>query len=255
MPSVMPEFTDVAIAGLAIFFGGLMKGIVGIGAPLVATPVIARVYDVPTAIAVMTVSLAVSSFWQAWEHRRAPIARNTLLLLLAGCAVGVLVGTHLLGLTADAWLELVLALLVFAYVAVHLTRPDIGLSADTARRAALPVGLTTGVLQGTTGVSTPVSVTFALAQGLKRDPYLLQTQAIFTVMALAQMIALSIYGIMTPTLAAASAAGLFPMMVGVWLGQRIADHVSNRLFEVLTLVVISLIAMSLLIKAVPQVMA
>jgi uncharacterized membrane protein YfcA len=251
----MTDFLPMIIAGLAIFFGGLMKGVVGIGAPLVATPVIAHTYDVPTAIAVMTVSLAVSSFWQAWEHRRAPIARNTLLLLLGGCALGVLVGTHLLGVTADAWLEVVLAILVFAYVAVHVTRPDLGLSARAALRAALPVGLTTGVLQGTTGVSTPVSVTFVLAQGLKRDPYLLETQSIFTVMAVAQMIALSVYGIMTPQLATASLAGLVPMMAGVWLGQRIANHVSNRLFEVLTLIVMSLIAASLLFRALPEIFA
>jgi uncharacterized membrane protein YfcA len=45
------------------------------------------------------------------------------------------------------------------------------------------------------------------------------------------------------------------MMAGVWLGQRIANHVSNRLFEVLTLIVMSLIAASLLFRALPEIFA
>jgi uncharacterized protein len=250
--SDMTEIAQMTIAGLAIFCGGLIKGVLGIGAPLVAIPVLAHLYDVPTAIAVMTLSLAVSSFWQAWEHRRAPLAHNTLHLVLAGCAGGVVVGTYLLGVAEDAWLEVMLGVLVLAFVALHVARPDIMLSAQGARRAALPVGVLTGVFQGSAGVSTPVSVTFVLAQGLKRDPYLLETQSIFTVMAISQIIALSAFGIMTTRLGAASVAGLVPTMVGVWLGRHIADHVSNRAFERLTLVVMSLIAVSLLVRAIPE---
>jgi len=252
MPLTMAEFIPAIIAALSIFSGGLMKGVLGIGAPLVTVPVLAHVYDVPTALAVMTVSLGVSSAWQAWEHRRAPLARRTLALVLVGSGAGVVVGTLFLGVADDAWLKIVLAVLVISYVALHLTRPDLTISAPTAGRLALPAGLLTGVFQGTVGVSTPVSVTFVLSQGLKRDPYLLETQSIFTVMAVSQIIALSAFGIMTPRLAAAAVAGLVPMMAGLWVGQRIADHVGNRAFEWLTLAVLSLIAASLLLHAIPE---
>jgi uncharacterized membrane protein YfcA len=255
MPSAMTEVVQMIIAGLAILSGGLIKGVVGIGAPLVSVPVLAAVYDVPTAIALMTVPLVVSCFWQAWINRRAPLARNTLLLALGGCAAGVVIGTLLLGLVPDAWLAVVLAGLVFSYIALYLARPDIVLSPRAAHRAAVPVGLLTGILQGTAGISTPVSVTFVHAQRLKREPYLLATQSIFTVMAITQIAALSVLGIMNLRLAVASFAGLVPMMAGIWLGQYLGSRASHRTFERLTLVVLALIAFWLLVRAVPGILA
>jgi len=78
----MAELIDVILAGLTILSAGFLKGILGIGAPLVAVPILAALYDVPTAIAVMTFPLVVSSFAQAWMHRKAAFDRATLIRLL-----------------------------------------------------------------------------------------------------------------------------------------------------------------------------
>jgi hypothetical protein len=45
------------------------------------------------------------------------------------------------------------------------------------------------------------------------------------------------------------------MLVGMWVGNYVGDHVSRVTFERLTLVVISLIAVSLVVKAVPRILA
>jgi uncharacterized membrane protein YfcA len=249
----MAEIIDVILAGLTILSAGLLKGILGIGAPLVAVPILAALYDVPTAIVVMTFPLVVSSFAQAWTHRKAAFDRATLIRLLGGCAAGAAIGTLLLDVLPDAWLSLVLAAFVFAYVAIHLARPDLAISAPTACRVAAPVGLLIGVMQGAAGVSTPLSVTFILAQKLARDPYLLATQAMFVTLGLTQILVLSVVGIMTFDLVAVSAIAVLPMLVGVWMGNAVGDHVSRDTFERLTLVVISLIAVSLVVKAVPRI--
>lgn len=253
MPSTMPEIIDVILAGLTILCAGLLKGVLGIGAPLVAVPVLAALYDVPTAIAVMTAPLVVSSVAQAWAFRKAEFERATLFRLLGGCALGAVLGTLLLDVVSDAWLAITLAIFVFAYVVLHFARPDLTISASTAGRVAAPVGLLIGVMQGAAGVSTPLSVTFTLAQKLARGPYLLATQSMFVTLGVTQILALSAVGIMTFDLASASILAVFPMLAGLAIGHYIGDHISKAVFERLTLVVLTLIAAWLLVRAVPQV--
>lgn len=251
----MTEIIDVILASLTILGAGLLKGVLGIGAPLVAVPILAALFDVPTAIAVMTFPLVVSSFAQAWAYRKAAFDRATLIRLLGGCAAGAVLGTLLLGVLSNAWLSMALAAFVFAYVVLHLASPDFAMSAGTACRTAAPVGLLIGVMQGAAGVSTPLSVPFILAQKLGRGPYLLATQAMFVTLGATQILALSAVGIMTVDLAAASLVAILPMLAGLWVGNSIGDHVSRATFERLTLVVISLIAVSLVVKAVPGLLA
>jgi uncharacterized protein len=250
----MPEILLFVAAGLAIFFGGLLKGAVGMGAPLVSVPVLAAIYGVRTAIAVMTIPLIVSNLLQIWTYRRAREGRNALMRLLAGCVVGVVLGTFLLGVAPEAWLAVVLAVLLAAYLVFSLARPEFSLSAATARHAALPVGLATGVLQGAAGISTPVSVTFIHAQRLTRDAHLFAVSTMFTVLSMTQIVALSAIGVMTWRLAATSVAALVPIMAGVWAGQLFGDRVSRRAFERLTLAVLAMIAIGLLAKALPEIL-
>ena len=96
-------------------------------------------------------------------------------------------------------------------------------------------------------------MTFILAQKLARDPYLLATQAMFVTLGLTQILVLSAVGIMTFDLASASSIAVLPMLAGVWIGNAVGDHVSRQTFERLTLIVISLIAVSLVVKAVPRI--
>jgi uncharacterized membrane protein YfcA len=250
----MPEILLFVLAGLAIFFGGLLKGAVGMGAPLVSVPVLAAIYGVRTAIAVMTVPLIVSNLWQIWTYRRSMEGRNTLLLLLAGCIVGVVLGTFLLGIAPDAWLAVVLAGLLFAYLVFALSRPEFALSAQRARRLAAPMGLVTGILQGAAGISTPVSVTFIHAQRLTREAHIFAVSAVFMVLSATQILALAAIGVMTWRLAAASTAALAPIMAGVWIGQFLGERVSRRTFERLTYAVLAMIAIGLLAKALPEIL-
>jgi uncharacterized membrane protein YfcA len=124
-----------------------------------------------------------------------------------------------------------------------------------AVRTAVPVGFAIGVLQGAAGVSTPISVTFVHAQRLERAPYMYLIQSIFSVLTATQIVALTAFGVMTWVLAAASVAALAPLMTGIWLGQYLSRFTSQRIFERLTLVVLSLIAVGLLVRAIPEVMA
>lgn len=251
----MLEILLFALAALAIFSGGLIKGAVGLGAPLVAVPVLAAIYGVRTAIAVMTIPLIVSNLWQIWTYRNGNQERTALWLLLSGCIAGVVLGTFLLGLLPEAWFALALGLLLFVYIGLALGRPSFGIARHVAKAAALPVGILTGTLQGAAGLSTPVGATFIHSQRLDRIEQVFAMSAMFFTLSATQILALSGVGIMTWRYAALSVAALLPIMVGVWLGQILGRRFGQRTFERLTLLVIFAVALGLLAQSLPEILA
>ena len=248
----MIEFLAPAAAGLAILLGGLIKGAIGLGAPLVAVPVLAAIYGVKTAIAVMTVPLIVSNVWQIWTYRATIEGRAMLVRLLAGCIAGVVAGTFLLGLLPEAWLGLFLAIMLFIYLALALSRPEWVLAQPMAEWIAAPIGLVIGILQGAAGLSTPVGATFIHAQRLGREAQVFAASAMFFTLSATQIVALTSLDLMTVELAALSVAALVPIMLGVWLGQYLGARFSRKTFERLTLLVILCVALSLLAQSVPD---
>lgn len=248
----MIEFLAPAAAGLAILLGGLIKGAIGLGAPLVAVPVLAAIYGVKTAIAVMSVPLVVSNIWQIWTYRATIEGRGMLKRLLAGCVAGVVAGTLLLGLLPEAWLGLFLAIMLFVYLALAASRPGWALAQPIAERIALPIGLLTGTLQGAAGLSTPIGATFIHAQRLGREAQVFAASAMFFTLSMTQILALASLDLMTLELAALSVAALVPIMLGVWLGQYLGARFSRKTFERLTLLVILGVAIGLLLQSVPE---
>ncbi|MDN5925911.1 MAG: sulfite exporter TauE/SafE family protein [Hyphomicrobiales bacterium] len=242
------------ILGLAaILFGGMLKGVTGAGGPLVAIPLLASLYSIPVALAVMIVPGIVSNIWQMRVSRQAREGRSALWRMLVGCAIGVVFGTMLLGILPDTWLLLLLAIIILAYLVLRLARPALELPGAIAKRWALPVGLVTGFIQGAAGMSAPVGVTFITAQRLPRDSQVFVLSAVFLVLTGFQSVSLTAVGLMSWQLLATSIAALVPMLAGIVIGQKLARLYGQHFFDRLTEAVLLGTAVSLIARAIPQI--
>ena len=63
------DWFNIACLVLAFYFGGVLKGATGAGAPIIAIPIISLLYDVPTAVAAFTIPNFLSNVWQSWKFR------------------------------------------------------------------------------------------------------------------------------------------------------------------------------------------
>ena len=85
-----------ALVLTAISVGSLVKGMTGLGLPLVATPAIAAFTSVEAAVVIMILPLLGSNLWLIASHRRfVALLREHLAFLLAGF-IGGIAGTFLL---------------------------------------------------------------------------------------------------------------------------------------------------------------
>ena len=239
---VSGDLAGVIWAALALALGGILKGATGAGAPIIAVPVIALFHDVPTAVVALVLPNCFSNLWQSWTYRKS-IPEGAFAWAFAGAGlVGALAGTVMLASFTPQILLLMVAGVVFLYIAFRLARPGWRLPFETARRMVLPAGLAAGILQGATGVSAPVSITFLNAIGFERRVFIGTISIFFLAMTLIQIPLLIGYGMLTPHLALLSAAALLPILGGMPIGAALAQRIPREVFDKVILALIAVVA-------------
>jgi len=230
---------DLGILYIAVGFavGGILKGATGAGAPIVAIPIISIYFNVPVAVAVFIVPSLVSNTLQVWTHRKARIGADFLWRFVVAGVAGAAVGTWILAKVHTEALKLALAVAVVIFIVFRLLRPEWKLATAAAKRVASPVGLVAGVLQGMSGISAPVSITFLNAMHLTRPSFISTISIFFLSMLLVQIPMLTAYGFLTGerllTGCAATVVLLGFMPLGAFLARRVSPAAFNRVILVL----------------------
>lgn len=240
------ELTAIVAAMVA---GAFIKGVTGMGLPPIAIPVLAPIVGVEHAVVVMALPTVVTNTWQAWTNRGAwGETRHLPALLLTGTAGGV-VGAWLLTALDEQVLAVAIAVLVLAYVALQVLRPQARLPELVSRYGSAPVGLVAGALQGATGLSGSVFASWLHALRLSRPAFVLSIALLFQVSALAQIAGLVVFERYTPRRVADSLLACALVMLVLPIGARWADRLARRQFDRIVLAVLVLSAVALVVDA------
>jgi uncharacterized membrane protein YfcA len=229
--------------------GGALKGATGMGVPAVAVPAMAAFIGVPYAIAILVVPVLVTNCWQAWKFRAHAAGLTFLPRLIISAVIGILVGTWLLTTLPADVLSFALAVTTIVYIVMRLARPDFAISPAAAFKWSPIAGAVAGGLQGATGVSAPVSVTFVNGMRLSRPQFVLTLSALFLAFVLAQIPALALAGVLTWQRLLYSALALVPVAGGMPIGAWLARRMSAQAFDRLILLLLAVIAVKLLFEA------
>lgn len=243
------DWTGLIIGAAAMAGGGVLKGAIGAGAPILAVPILALLYDVPFAVAMFIMPNILGNLWQSWLYRAHVLPRRFLFLFAGGGAVGVFLGSLVLAWLPGDLLLAGLAAVVFLYLGVRLAKPGWVLNRRTGERLAMPAGLLGGLMQGAGGVSAPASVTFLNAMRLDRLEFIATIAVFFVVMGLVQLPTLVAFGIFTPERAALSLAAAVPLFGAMPLGAWLARHLSKEVFDRIILALLTVIALRLMYGA------
>lgn len=232
----------------ALAAGGLVKGATGMGLPLIALPVLASAFGLTGAIGLMIVPTLASNLWQVVRLRQSRHAAGLgfMPLYLVSVAIGVAAGTWLLKTLPERWLEFSLGAILIAYIAIRLARPAFVIGAQAARRAAAPTGLAAGILNGATGISAPVGVTFIHWMQLERDAHVFAVSCMFFVMATVQLPAMLATGLLQPIWLAEGALALIPVLLFMPVGRAIALRMSREAFDRLVLAFLGVLGVKML---------
>jgi uncharacterized membrane protein YfcA len=233
---------------LALGAGGLVKGALGMGLPIVALPILVTFLGVQHSVALLAFPLLTSNLWQAWRFRSDLWQADFLPALLVAGGIGIVIGTILIASLPERSLSLTVAGVVFAYAALRLVKPQFAVSRALGRRLAAPMGFGAGVLQGATGMGGPIGATFVHAMRLNRTAHIAVLSAMFLLFVIVQIPALVFVGLLTWPIALESAVAVLPTLVMVPVGAWLSGRFGQVVFDRLVLALLIIVAVQLLVK-------
>ncbi len=213
-------------------------------------PVLALIYNVPLAVAVFTTSSLLSNIWQGWRFRRSQGSVRFVWWFAGMASIGTILGSILLVTLPSEFLMTVVSALVFLYIGFRLMRPDWQLSERAAGRIVAPVGFLGGLLQGSAGLSAPISLTFLSAMKMERARFIATVSVYFAMMSVVQIPTLYGLGVMTPELFLVSLLACIPVFGGMPIGAALARRFSRKTFDVVMLALLAAVASRLVIEAI-----
>lgn len=240
------EPVEFAIIFACLAAGGILKGATGAGAPILAVPALAMIFNVQFAVVVMLMPNLFTNVWQGWHFRRHRLPASFVWSFAGAGTVGVLVGTLMLASFSQDVLSIIVAAAVFLYILLRLMRPDWQIAYSLASRLSLPAGLTAGMLQGASGISAPVSISFLNAMRLERPIFISTISVFFAAITALQILALGYLRIFNIHDAVISLTAVLPILAFMPVGAALAKRLSKESFDRAILILLGVLAVKLL---------
>jgi len=224
--------------------------VIAFGFPIVATPLLALVVDVKTAIALSIVPNIVMDALQVGRNTGDlwGTARRVAMLLAFGF-LGTVVGTRSLLVMPPAVALAILGGVVLGFVVLNVSGAVFRVPARGERWLSPPVGFAAGFLGGVTNVPGTLLVLYFHALGMGKQEFVRSVALCFMSYKLIQLVTVASYGLLTWPLLGASVALTVVGLGAFWLGLRVQDALPERIFNRAVLTFLGVLGLSLLARS------
>ncbi|GAB5445285.1 sulfite exporter TauE/SafE family protein [Gymnodinialimonas sp.] len=236
-----PEGFVLLIAVSAFFVGGILKGAMGFGLPLLAIPAMTAAHSLPMALSIAVIPVISTNIWQLWSlraHRHEPKFLPGFLMV---GALGLIFGVFALSWVRDAYLEIALGGLVLTYLLLRW-RGSTGVPKWANPRLAPVIGGAAGAVHGATGLSGLVGTPYMHAMSLPRPVFVFSNGAMFTLFSSMQAPTLWALGLYQPSAILIGALTLPAAFGGVWIGTKLGARLNTEAFSRAVLFILGIAA-------------
>lgn len=219
--SALPDYTllQFAVLTAAFLVGGIVKGTIGFGLPLVTIALMANVVPPKEAVGISVLPTLASNLLLVLEakHPGAIIRRHV--AVLAMLPVGVAVGAMSVRAIDGQTLMLGLGIVVIAFVVLDVFQIRLTVPARHERLSGAAAGLAGGLFGGLSGVFAPPMVLHLLGLNLDRTAYISAVGILWTMAAMSITLAFGLVDVLTLPLAMIAVALIVPMAAGMGFGR------------------------------------
>jgi uncharacterized protein len=243
----MPDpLTWMILIGTALL-GSTIGGIAGFGAGILLLPVAAWTLGIRAAVPVLTVTMLFGNLARIWWSRR-DLHGGVTLRFVAGAVPATAVGAMIFAGASSDWLGRAIGAFLLASVPLRRVLTSGRLH---VRAAHFPfVGGAVGLLSALVVTTGPVVTPFFLAYGLRRGAFIATEAVCAGAMHVARGLVFARYRMISgETLLIGLVLGA-TMFVGAWIGRRMLDRMSDRVF--LAIIEVLLVGMGLQMLLVPR---
>lgn len=234
----------------AFFMAGTVKGILGIGVPVVSVSLLSLVIGVPAAVVLLPVPILLSNLYQSLFGDQFGNTLRRFGPLIVALVIGTFVGARLLVDIDQRTLVGIVgfAVLTFAVSAHFPAQMRLGKRGE--RWLGVPVGFLAGVLGGMTTFFGPPLIMFLFALDLEKDVFVGTISTLYLCAAVPLAFALGMFGVMGAQEYLWSTIAAAPLFLGVLIGQWLRARISQSLFRRGLLVMLLVVGVRLVYRAI-----
>jgi uncharacterized protein len=220
----------LAWAAFSLFAGGAVKGVVGLGLPLVTMPLLTLAFPLKEGVAMLVIPMVATNLVQAFQGGLFPATLRRFWALLLLLLVSVAAAVKLLQILPQELLYLIIgtALIVLPVIA-HL-KPSLHIPPARERWLNPALGIISGLMGGISSFYGPPLMLYLVWLRLPKDVFVAAVSLMYFVGAAGLTAGLVIFGVAQPANLAASTAGVLPCFAGLWIGQRLRVRLDEKLF-------------------------
>jgi len=238
--------TPIVIAIIAVMlFAGLIHGTLGLGFPMVATPMLATMMDVRSAILITLLPTIAINIASIANNRSSLASTKPFLPLVLFALLGSMLGASILAITDPAPFRIVLAGLILLYLWNRIRIPKQWL-VDNAMLAMAVFGIIAGISAGTTNVMVAVLIIYFMSLDTPRSTLVPALNSCFLVGKISQIVVLSIAGLVSVSLLLETAPLAVAAVAALLLGQRLQPRIQVSTYQAILRKLLLLLAIILI---------
>lgn len=220
----------------ALLLGGMVKGVVSIGVPLVAMPILSQFMPIKEAVLLLSMPIILGNIPQALEGGDMLPTLKRIAAPLIGTVLGNIVGVSVLISLAPHRAQAAAGLLLMVAALLLLLSPRLTLSSAWAKPAGFVLGFGAAMMESIAAVPGPLLAMYLIATGATGKAFTKQIAIILVVSIITLVATFSGGAHASWSDLIISACASVPVIVGILVVRPLRDRLPPGAFRVLVLV-------------------
>ncbi|QGZ64339.1 sulfite exporter TauE/SafE family protein [Paraburkholderia acidisoli] len=234
---------------IALVLGGMVKGVTGIGVPLVAMPILTHFLPVKQAVLLLSMPIILGNIPQALEGGELWKTVKQIAAPLVGTIIGNVVGVSLLIRLEPHHAQAASGLALVVAAALLLASPKLTLAPAWVKPVGFLLGFGAALMESIASVPGPLLAMYLIASGATGRVFTKQIAIILVVSVLTLITTFSGGAHANGADLAISAAASVPAIIGMLLIRPLRDKLHPLAFRVIVLVCVLAAAVQMIVKS------
>ena len=241
------ETITFAVVICSVFFGGIVKGSVGIGMSMFSVPLITFILPPTKAMMLLCLPIIVTNLIQMDIKRG--ISNYRFFPMFIALFLGILIGGKLILNLDLETISIIIALTIIIFTFLNFLGLNlIGLKPKYEKKISVIIGFFSGVLGGLSTFYAPPIITFLVSLNLAKENFIKTTATMYLLASIPLYSSLIYHGLGNFYDLLVSLIVTPLALLGQYFGTKIRVRLSNEIFKKSILIILIIIGFSLLIK-------
>ena len=241
------EIITFVVILCSVFFGGIVKGSVGIGMSMFSVPLIAFILPPTKAMMLLCFPVIVTNFIQM--DIKNGISNSRFFPMFITLFLGILIGGKLILSLNLKTISIIIALTIIIFTAFNFLGLNLNwLKPKYEKIISIFIGFFSGILGGVSTFYAPPIITFLVSLNLAKENFIRTTATMYFLASIPLYSSLIFHGLGNFYDLLVSLIITAPALLGQYFGTKIRMRLSNIIFRKTILIILIVIGFSLLIK-------